>query len=215
MARLTGLAAKVIAEQYKQTLNEKGFAFFENGDYNLNIIGVRSDSGDASKFDDFINVLYKVSGSWICDSYPVTTEPGPSILKRPLREVAHKGTAILVPDQYRSTYQIGWHGNRDRGHMALCQRGGKVSVWRDNNRDLKPDYHGPEDVGWYGINIHKHRGSDARVNTGGASAGCQVFQSSVDFAEFMETCSDARDRWGNNFTYTLIEEKDLVKKGVC
>ena len=209
MAKLTGLAAKVVADQYKKTLEKKGFAFFENGDYNLNIVGVRNNSGDASKFDDFINVIYKVSGEWVCDTYPVTTEPGPSILRRPLKEVAHKGTAILVPGQYRSTYKIDWHENRDRGHMALCQRGGQVSVWRDNNRDTTPDYHGPEDVGWYGINIHKHRGSDARINTGGASAGCQVFQSSVDFAEFMEICSDARDQWGNSFTYTLLEEKCL------
>lgn len=215
MARLTGLSARVMAEQYKESLNKKGYAFFEKGDYNLNIIGVRNDSGDATRFDDFINVIYKVNGDWTCDVYQVTTEPGPSILRRPLKEVSHKGTAILVPGQYRSTYVIGWHGSRDRGHMALCQRGGEVSVWRDNNRDEKPDYHGPEDVGWYGINIHKHRGSDARVNTGGSSAGCQVFRSSRDFSEFMETCSDARDKWGNSFTYTLIEEKDLTQKGVC
>ena len=214
MAKLTGLAAKVMAEQYKKVLEDKGFAFFENGDYNLNIIGVRNDSGDASKFDDFINVIYNESGAWVCDTYQVTTEPGPSILKRPLKAVADKGTAILVPGQYRSTYKIGWHGNRDRGHMALCQRGGQVSVWRDNNRDSKPDYHGPEDVGWYGINIHKHRGSDSRVNVGGVSAGCQVFRSSKDFAEFMETCSDARDKWGNSFTYTLLEEADL-SGGTC
>lgn len=209
MAKLTGLSAKVVADQYKRVLEDKGFAFFENGDYNLNIIGVRNDSGDASKFDDFINVIYKVDGKWICDTYPITTEPGTSILKRPLTEVAHKGTAILVPNQYRSTYKIDWHGSRSKGHMALCQRGGQVSVWRDNNRDSAPDYHGPEDQGWYGINIHKHRGSDARINTGGASAGCQVFQSSKDFAEFMETCDEARDVWGNSFTYTLLEERCL------
>ena len=207
MAKLTGLAAKVLADQYKKVLEDKGFAFFENGDYNLNIIGVRNDSGDASKFDDFINVLYKVDGDWVCDTYPITTEPGVSILRRPLKAVAHKGTAILVPNQYRGTYKIDWHGNQHKGHMALCQRGGQVSVWRDNNRDSTPDTHGPEDKGWYGINIHKHRGSDARVNTGGVSAGCQVFQSSKDFAEFMETCDDARDKWGNSFTYTLLEEK--------
>ena len=198
-----------MADQYRRTLQDRGFAFFESGEYNLNIIGVRNSSGDASKFDDFINVIYKVNGEWVCDSYPITTEPGPSILRRPLKSVAHKGTAILVPGQYRSTYKIDWHGNSQRGHMALCQRGGQVSVWRDNNRDSEPDYHGPEDKGWYGINIHKHRGSDARVNTGGASAGCQVFQSSKDFAEFMETCDEARDKWGNSFTYTLLEEKWL------
>tara|TARA_B100000963_G_C22615551_1_gene667138 strand:- start:1433 stop:2077 length:645 start_codon:yes stop_codon:yes gene_type:complete len=213
MAKLTGLSAKVMVEQYKKVFSQKGYAFFENGDYNLNIVGVRNDSGDASKFDDFLNVLYKVDGEWVCDVYPATTEPGTSILKRPIKAVRHKGTAILVPDQYRSTYRIGTHGGK-RSYTALVQRGGKVRVARDNNRDSKPDYHNPEEEGWFGINIHKHWGSDARVNTGGVSAGCQVFQSSKDFYEFMDTCQQSADTWGNSFTYTLIEEKDLLDKGV-
>ena len=213
MAKLTGLSAKVMVEQYKKVFSQKGYAFFQNGDYNLNIVGVRNDSGDASKFDDFLNVLYKVDGEWVCDVYPATTEPGTSILKRPIKAVRHKGTAILVPDQYRSTYRIGTHGGK-RSYTALVQRGGKVRVARDNNRDSKPDYHNPEEEGWFGINIHKHWGSDARVNTGGVSAGCQVFQSSKDFYEFMDTCQKSADTWGNSFTYTLIEEKDLLDKGV-
>ena len=213
MAKLTGLSAKVMVEQYKKVFSQKGYAFFENGDYNLNIVGVRNDSGDASKFDDFLNVLYKVDGEWVCDVYPATTEPGTSILKRPIKAVRHKGTAILVPDQYRSTYRIGTHGGK-RSYTALVQRGGKVRVARDNNRDSKPDYHNPEEEGWFGINIHKHWGSDARVNTGGVSAGCQVFQSSKDVYEFMDTCQQSADTWGNSFTYTLIEEKDLLDKGV-
>lgn len=214
MSRLTGLSAKVMVEQYKKVFSEKGYAFFEKGDYNLNIVGVRNDSGDASKFDDFLNILYKIDGEWVCDVYPATTEPGPSILKRPLKSVQHKGTAILVPDQYRSTYRIGTHGGR-RSYTALIQRGAQVRVVRDNNRDSKPDYHNPEEQGWFGINIHRHWGSDARVNTGGVSAGCQVFQSSKDFYEFMDTCQESADKWGNSFTYTLIEENDLLEKGVC
>ena len=214
MTRLKGLPAKIMAEQFERTFENKGYAFFEKGDYNLNIVGVRNDSGNASKFDDFISVFYKVDGAWTCDTYPVTTEPGPNILKRPLKSVRHKGTAILVPGQYRGVYKIDWHGNKNKGHMALCQRGGRVSVWRDNNRDDKPDYHGPEDKGWYGINIHKHRGSNLRVNTGGVSAGCQVFRSSLDFSQFMETCDEARQIWGNSFTYTLLEEADLRRMGV-
>ena len=209
MSRLTGLAAKVLADQYKDALVKKGYDFFEKGDYNLNIIGVRNDSGDASKFDDAMVLIYKEADTWVCDMYPVTTEPGTSILKNPIKEVRHKGTAILVPDQYKSTYRVGWHGSKNNGHMALVQRGGKVRVWRDNNRDTTPDYHGEEEHGWFGINIHKHRGSSARVNTGGVSAGCQVFQSTKDFHEFMDTCDMASDKWGNSFTYTLIEQRDL------
>ena len=208
MARIEGLHAKKIAQQFKVALKLKGHSFFENGDYNINIIGVRNDSGRADQFDDFMNIIYKVDGSWVVDSYKITTEPGPNILKRPLKEVQHKGTAILVPDQYRSTYCIGQHGGKWK-YTALVQRGSKVRVWRDNNRDEDPDYHGPEDIGWFGINIHKHRGPDTRVNTGGVSAGCQVFQSSSDFHEFMETCELSREKYGNSFTYTLIEERDL------
>lgn len=209
MSKLVGLAAKVLAEQYKVALNAKGYSFFEKGDYNLNIIGVRNDSGDASKFDDAMILLYKVKGSWVCDMFPVTTEPGTSILKNPIKEVRHKGTAILVPDQYKGVYKIGWHGSKTNGHTALIQRGGKVRVWRDNNRDTTPDYHGEEEDGWFGINIHKHRGSSARVNTGGVSAGCQVFQDTKDFYEFMDICDIASEKWGNSFTYTLIEQRDL------
>ncbi len=210
MSKLIGLAASVLAEQYKSAMLAKGYSFFETGNYNLNIIGVRNDSGDASRFDDAMVVLYKVSGEWVCDMYPITTEPGTSILKRPIKEVRHKGTAILVPDQYKGTYKVGWHGSKTNGHTALIQRGGKVRVWRDNNRDTTPDYHGEEEEGWFGINIHKHRGSAARVNTGGVSAGCQVFQNTKDFYEFMDTCDIASEKWGNSFTYTLLEQKDIA-----
>ena len=208
MARIEGLAANIMARKMKAVLKRRGYVFFKKGDLNLNIIGIRNKSGDASKFDDFINVLYRKNSSWIWDTYEATTEPGPSILKRPLASVRDKGTAILVPGQYRSTYQIGTHGGR-RKYTALVQPGGKVKVWRDNNRDAKPDYIGPEDEGWYGINIHRHWGSDEREYTGGVSAGCQVFQSSKDFYEFMDTLNRAADKYGNSFTYTLLCEKDL------
>ena len=51
MARLTGLAAKMTAKHYRKTLLNKGYSFFENGNFNLNIIGVRNDSGDASRLN--------------------------------------------------------------------------------------------------------------------------------------------------------------------
>jgi hypothetical protein len=33
MARLTGLSAKIMVQQYKDAFQKKGYAFFENGDY--------------------------------------------------------------------------------------------------------------------------------------------------------------------------------------
>lgn len=208
MCRITGLNAKMMAKRYKDAMASMGYAFFDRGDYNLNIVGVRNDSGDASRFDDFISVLYKIDGQWVVDTYPATTEPGPSILRRPLKSVSHKGTAILKPGQYRSTYQIGTHGGK-RVYTALVQRGGPVEVFRDNDRDSEADTDNPVEKGMFGINIHRHWGSDEREYTGGVSAGCQVFQDSNDFYEFMDTCNKAADKWDNSFTYTLLEESDL------
>lgn len=205
MARLTGLHAELISTQMEAVCERLGYAFFTRGDYNLNIIGVRHSRGSADKFDDLILLIYKLEGRWVADSYVATTEPGTSILQRP---IVQGGTAILVPGQYRGVYKIDTHGGK-RKYTALCQRGGQVRIWRDDNRDSTPDYVGPEHEGFYGINIHRQWGSDEREYTGGVSAGCQVFQSSVDFYEFMDTCNKAADKWGNSFTYTLIHQDDF------
>lgn len=205
MARVTVVDAKILVEKFKQACLSKGYMFFEKGDYNLNIIGVRNDSGSADKFDDNINVFYKIDGEWIADCYVATTEPGVNILKRP---IVKGGTAILVPGQYRSTYKIDIHGGK-RKYKALCQRLGDVKIWRDDNRDRTPDYTGTIHEGRFGINIHRQWGPDDREYTGGVSAGCQVFQSSVDFYKFMETCGIAAEEYGNSFTYTLLDERDL------
>ena len=205
MARLTGADAQIFVESLKTACTKNGYAFFESGDYNLNIIGIRNDSGKADTFDDNINVAYKIGDEWVVDCYPATTEPGTRILQRP---IVKGGTAILVPGQYRSTYKIDTHGGK-RKYKAVCQRSGDVKIWRDDNRDRTPDYQGKIHEGRYGINIHRQWGPDDREYTGGVSAGCQVFQSSVDFYEFMETCQVAADSWGNSFTYTLLDEIDL------
>ena len=205
MARLTGADAQIFVNRAKKACSDKGYAFFESGDYNLNIIGVRNDSGKADTFDDNLNVIYRVDGKWIVDAYAATTEPGTSILQRPIEK---NGTAILMPNQYRGAYKIDTHGGK-RKYKAVCQRNAPVQVWRDDNRDRNPDYKGAIYKGMFGINIHRQWGSDDREYTGGVSAGCQVFQSSKDFYEFMETCQVAADDWGNKFTYTLLDERDL------
>ena len=205
MARITGADTKVFVHKLKDACLKKGHVFFEAGDYNLNIIGVRNSSGKADKFDDNINVAYKVDGKWIVDAYSATTEPGINILRKP---IVKGGTAILIPGQYRGVYKIDTHGGK-RKYKAVCQRLGKVKIWRDDNRDRTPDYKGKIHEGMYGINIHRQFGSDDREYTGGVSAGCQVFQSSIDFYEFMETCQVSSDDWGNKFTYTLLDERDL------
>ena len=206
MARLTGADAEVFVKKLIDAFQKNGYSFFEKGDYNLNIVGVRNNSGKADRFDDNINVAYKVDGDWVVDAYTATTEPGVNILKRP---IVKGGTAILIPGQYKGAYKIDTHGGKRR-YLAVCQRNKPVKIWRDDNRDRKPDYSGKVHEGMFGINIHRQWGPDDREYTGGVSAGCQVFQSSKDFYEFMETCQVSSSEWGNCFSYTLLNEDDLI-----
>ena len=42
-----------------------GHAVFENGQYNLNIIGIRSKDHQANSFDDRICVVFRDENGWI------------------------------------------------------------------------------------------------------------------------------------------------------
>jgi len=207
MAIIRGMHARLIKEKIETTLKGKGYAFFDgNKKYNLNLVGIRNSSGSSEKFDDTLLVIYRDDDKdWEVLSYEITTEPGPSILRKPINEA---GTAVLVPDQYRGVYKIDTHGGKNR-HVALCQRNGMVSVYRDTDKDGKPETTGAIQEGMFGINIHRHARSDEKEYVGGSSAGWQVFKSSRQFAQFMEMCNRSADKYGNAFTYTLIEEKDL------
>ena len=65
MARIVGLSARIQKEKMKEALGKKGYVFFENGNYNLNIIGIRNNSGRPDVFDDFINVFYKINTCYL------------------------------------------------------------------------------------------------------------------------------------------------------
>ena len=60
-------------ERLRQVYQDKGYAFFSNGDYNLNIIGIRNQSGKADTFDDWLCLVYKIDGKWVVDTYAATT----------------------------------------------------------------------------------------------------------------------------------------------
>jgi len=183
-------------------VESKGYKVFENGDYDLNLIGVRKKDGTPNKYDDTMTVCYKRDGLWQQERYPITTDPGVYWLHHPMRV---EGTAILVPGQYRSAYKIALHRGK---YSALVQKG-RVKVFRDNNKDSVHDM-APDSVmdGYFGINIHRS-GKDTTTRVNKYSAGCQVFSDFADFANFMDLCElQASERGWKTFTYTLLEEED-------
>ena len=178
-----------------------GHAVFEEGEYNLNIIGIRTANSDANTFNDRICVVYKdEKKSWISRTWPCTTDPGTYYREKPMNV---KGTAILKEGQYRGVYKIGKHRGK---YDALVQTGGRVTVWRDNDKndvlDMEP---GTEDSGYHGINLHKAGSNSTSVDRW--SAGCQVWANADDFACFMDICrKQVSERGWRTFTYTLVAE---------
>lgn len=194
-------------DQVKTAVVSKGYRWFENGDYNLNIVGIRnSDTGNrvTNKFDDCICVSHKERGEWVHRCYNATTDPGKHWLRTLLNP---RGTAILVPGQYRGVYQIGKHQGR---YNALVQRK-SVKVYRDGDRDMEYDTNNRTiQEGLFGINIHRASSSTVSKLIDKWSAGCQVLASPFDYSEFMTKVNQSAKVWGNSFTYTLIESKDIV-----
>jgi hypothetical protein len=203
----TQLYSKILTYDFKSLFEKKGYAFFTKGVYNLNIIGVRSNQNNnvTNKYDDYLVVDYETNNGHKRQVYTITTDPGSYYMNKPMNS---KGTAILVPNQYRGAYKIDLHNGK---YKALCQRNKPVQVYRDGNKDTKYDLL-PEktETGMFGINIHRSNQAYTRSTVDQYSAGCQVFNDPSEFASFMTLCNKAKDIWGNCFTYTLITEDDLV-----
>lgn len=196
-------------ENIKAYFAAKNYKFFDTPDkrLNLNIIGVRRDNQGTNTFDDFLLVMYRDAEVMVTRRYQITTDPGKYWLENPMNP---KGTAVLIPDQYRGTWQLGKHQNN---YEALVQAK-PVKVWRDNSKDEIIDYNNITtlvDEGYFGINIHRSNPYDQSYVINKWSAGCQVFKKIEDFKAFMELCQQSAKLYGPKFTYTLIDEKDLRK----
>ena len=188
-----------------QKIQDAGHKVFTSGDWNLNLFGIRSTSRDANGFDDWLGCAYKKDGLWRVEWWEATTDPGTwYLVDKPVNDA---GTAILKPGQYRGAYRIDKHRS---SYDALCQREAEVTVYRDSTGDRTLDLDESTLVsGFFGINIHKRKGTDDTVD--GASAGCQVFRYETAFDRMMHLArTQVKERGWDTFTYTLVDESDII-----
>lgn len=194
------LYAKVIDYDFQSLFKKLGYTYFTNGNYNINIIGVRAKGASVTnRFDDVIILDYKnEKGEWCRQIYKATTDPGLYYMKS---LVSKKGCAIVVPGQYRGVWQLGLHQGK---YQALVQRK-PIKVYRDANKnniyDLNPK---TIESGIFGINLH-HAGNDS-IAVDKWSAGCQVIARLRDFNQLM---SIVKKQTSNSYSYTLLREEDL------
>ena len=183
----------------KALLKFKGYALFTRP-YELNIVGVRNKSTTPNRFDDELHAFYKTSPlHWEYHVFKITTDPGTFWLKNPMQP---QGTAILAEGQYKNAYAIGLH----KGQYKALVQVKPIQIIRDYDRNAVLDfYNGKKETGFYGINIHRANSVGNTKTVDKYSAGCQVFESADDFAAFLKLCDVHRSKYGNAFTYTLLD----------
>lgn len=193
-------------QMIQATLLQKGFKTFSRP-FELNIVGVRSNSTKPNSFDDTLNIYYKTSdGKWQFHQFAATTDPGTYWLMNPMNP---QGTAIVKHGQYINSHRIGLHRGK---YLALVQQRPLIVI-RDYDRNATLDFmNGKEETGLFGINIHHASLNGTTKIVEKYSAGCQVFANINDFNLFMQLAERHKQLYGNAFTYTLIDERALVRE---
>lgn len=190
----------------QEALQKKGYRIFMRP-FELNIVGLRTDNVKPNSFDDKIHVFYKNSQDQLIQhEFKATTDPGTYWLRNPMNP---QGTAILKEGQYTGCYSLGMHRGK---YLALVQKR-PVTVIRDYDRDAILDFmNGKEEKGLFGINIHRASENGTTKTVDQYSAGCQVFANHTEFILFLQLCERHKTLYGNEFTYTLIDERAVSRE---
>lgn len=190
-----------------KTAQSKGYTL-DKRPFKLNLIGVRNLAAtNQNKFDDVIAYFYyDQNGNVVGKVATATTDPSTYWLNKPMNI---QGAAILKAGEYKDAWAIGLH----RGKYKALVQTKPVTVIRDNDRNSLINYLAKTSTGRYGINIHRASLSkDDATEIGLDSAGCQVFQNASDFNAMMAMAETSKGRYGNTFSYILIDELEEVKK---
>jgi hypothetical protein len=185
--------------------NSQGY-FFDKRPYKLNVVGVRNPTNTSPlKFEDEIAYFYyDDNGNLVGNVGVATTSPSIYFLENPINS---KGAGILKQGQYKDAYSIGLHNGL---YEALVQKK-PVTVIRDADRNSIINLFAPTQTGLFGINIHRATaGKNDTSIIGRDSAGCQVFENVEDFDAMMDMAYRSKDMYGNTFTYTLIDQKNVI-----
>lgn len=191
----------MIYSEVKALFETLGHRFYDKGAYNVNLFGIRSGYDQVDEFNDVLGIAFRDDqDNPIVIEHRGTTKPGLYWLKQKMCNA--NGTAILQPGQYPSCWMIGKH----KGYEALVQKGMPFHVWRDQDEDGQLDAEGRTYKDVTGLNMHTTSFINDIDKVGAYSAGCQVRQHHEDHQTVMGILKRSAERYGNSFTYTLIDK---------
>lgn len=207
-------AENITYAQIKALYKSKGYKFFDEKPFDLNLFGIRAESRESDRFDDLIGVAYleraEVKGGVALaprlELYPATTDPGRDWLENPMNAA---GAFILKEGYYPKAFRLSpprfFHGT-----TCLLQNA-PMKGYRDNDRDTELDTTGVWAEGFYGIFMHEHlQNVTVAERVGKSSAGCQVPQKRMDMAHICRLVEkQAAEGLGSVVSYALFREEDL------
>lgn len=191
----------------------KGFAVFERGRFNLNVVGTRHWNRVAGGYDDVMNVCYfDNTDRWVHRQFAWSLDSGRPGLLKPVNRL---GTGIIAEGQYRSAWELGQHGisGGRQGYRALVQCK-PIRVHRDDNRDALLNTDIPTVVAPALSRINVHASSrdpyslkgGPRTRIGPWSVACMVSEQNEDFVEFMQLCERQNEvGFGPKVTISIID----------
>lgn len=190
-------------ESLKRTIKGHNYKWFDDLP---NIIGIRSRLNVPDAFNDLFFIVYKENDIEKLFSSTITTDPGVTYQQKFLNP---KGCAVMKRGQYLNAYKLGFHQNKT-DHRALVQVG-KITVYRDNDKDGFAETEGfPEEIGYFGCNIHGANKNQVTVKIGPWSAGCQVHSRWSAKEQMCDIVEKFKSLNNGLVTYTLIHEENLI-----
>ncbi len=205
-------------QMIKDSVLNKGYTWFESGDYDLNIIWIRMSDTVSNMMGDYCQICYKVKGVENVITIKANTLPGLyGGLYNPVTVRGITGTAIVQPQQVLGAFhynQLGVNDNDNDGnpfHSAYFNPIKSFKIWRDNDKDQTIDHIQSEDsppedqICWH------YQGEP--ISAAGYkpwSIGCLGWLKSDLKNIIVPVIDKAVAIWGSNFTLTLIMNSDLI-----
>lgn len=211
-------------DELRETIKSKGYNFFDNS---VNLIGERTSDNFTNKFTDYLHVAYH---DYKCNQKQVVTIPQTTVAGtlgnggalNPIttgginvatgQQEVVKGVAILKEGQYSKTYQfidsyVGWL------YYPYFYQAAPVDVYRDGVINYTIDRDSPIHRGLFGINLHRMSNNGVvsqylNFENVTQSQGCQG-AIEPEFKKILPIIREDVKKFGNLFTYTLIQSKDI------
>lgn len=188
-----------------------GYEWF-TAPYSLNFVWERTNFEATNKFTDWLHVCYTdVNGHKQIITIPATTKPGlKGSLLEPVTVEGIRGTAVIEsPQQVKG----GWEfrdTTKEFSSYPYFRQVGKVTYWRDGNKDTIIDKINRQIAKIFGTHWHRmsQNGTYGSGLVNNWSLGC-MGSPEPEFKKILEITRKSVKMYGPRFTGTIIESQHI------